>query len=338
MTNALRFEAAKVFVETTDWAGAPLEFLAGDASNRRYYRLARTNGAQAVLMDAPPEKGEDTRPFIAIAHHLRDHGLSAPDIYAMDIENGFLLIEDLGDAIFARVLERDAALGKTLYVAAVEALAVLAKAPLPSGIDAYDPATMGPLAGLAGSWYAGDPSAAKAISDASRTALNALPAAAETLVLRDFHAENLIWLPDRDGTARVGLLDFQDARVGHPAYDVASLIRDARREVQEQTQQATAAHFAQLHGLTIKNAEHALCAQGAQRNLRILGVFARLSLHFGKPHYIDMIPRVWRNLQIELAHPALHDLRSVALETLPEPSPQHLQDLKDRCGTRPTLA
>ncbi|MEL6689524.1 MAG: phosphotransferase [Pseudomonadota bacterium] len=331
-----RVALAEAFLATTDWAGCAMRPLAGDAGNRAYYRLTSAAGHPAVLMDAPPEKGEDVRPFLAIDRWLVAQGLSAPQIFAEDIPNGFLLIEDLGDGLYARLVETDPALEAPIYEAAIDALLEITAAEPPE-LEPYDAQTMPPLAGLAGRWYADDLHLADDITAETARVLSHLPTVPPTLTLRDFHAENLLWLPDRRGAARVGLLDFQDARKGHPAYDVASLLRDARRDVPDELQARLSDRFSAGLGWNRDETALALAAQGAQRNLRILGVFARLSLHFAKPNYVDLIPRVWRNLNAQLAHPDLAELRRVVAQ-LPQPTATHLQDLKDRCGTIPTLA
>ncbi|MEO0486757.1 MAG: phosphotransferase [Pseudomonadota bacterium] len=325
-----RLDQAAAFLARAGHSGAALAPLAGDASRRRYFRVTG-----AVLMDAPPELGEDVRPFIRIAEWLRNQGLSAPVIYAEDPDQGFLLIEDLGDAVFARVVARAPGQEAPLYRAAVDVLAHLT-AVEPPALPHYDAVAMAPLAGLAGTWYAGDPSLAAALERAARDALAALDTDHPVIVLRDYHAENLLWLPDRDGLQRVGLLDFQDAGLGHPAYDLVSLIHDARRDVDAALGSALTQHFATATGTPLADMARAVATLGAQRNLRILGVFARLSLHFGKPHYVDFIPRVWAHLMGELATPGLEPLREVAA-ALPLPTDAHLKDLKDRCGTIPTL-
>lgn len=331
-----RLNAAADFLQSTEFAGATLAPLTADASNRRYFRVT-TGERRAVVMDSPPTKGEDVRPFIAIGTHLRAEGFAAPEVYAADEEQGFLLLEDLGDGLFARVLNKDPSAEPELYSAAVNLLAALADAPLPK-VDAYDPSTMGPLAGLAAEWYAGQPEKAEAISHAVRDTLAALPHEPPVLALRDFHAENLIWLPERKGHMRVGLLDFQDARTGHYAYDLASLLRDARRDVDPDLRAALARSYADARGVSHAAVDHALAAQGAQRNLRILGVFARLTLRDAKPGYLKFMPRVWANLMAELDHPALADLRRTTLKILPHPTAEHLAELERRCGTIPKPA
>ncbi len=338
-----REDLATAFVQASGWGDAHRAPLAGDASNRRYDRLRRNSGS-AVLMDAPPESGEDIRPFVAIADHLGSLGLSPPAIFARDETRGFLLLEDLGDDLFARVLERRPECEGELYLAAAEVLCVLRAAPNLPDVDAYDPPTMAQLAALALDWYARgaglpcEPGARTAFAAEVASSLErCAPVRRPVLVLRDYHAENLIWLPDRTGPARVGLLDFQVARTGHPAYDLVSLLEDARRDVGGATRVATIRHYCGLTGDSCGDIARAMAALGAQRNLRILGVFARLSLHFGKPHYISLIPRVWGHLHRDLAHPALAPLADQVRRLLPPPTPDFLQSLKDQCGTIPTL-
>ena len=330
------------FLAAAGWGAAVTAPLAGDASNRRYLRLTGgPAGGGAVLMDAPPERGEDVRPFLRIARHLAGLGFSAPDIFAADEALGLLLIEDLGDALYARLLGRDPSREVELYAAAIDQLAALAEAALPDDVPPYSP-EMPHLAALAFDWYqrgatgAVDAAARADFLGAFAAALAVAPVWGETLALRDYHAENLIWLPDRQGAARVGLLDFQDARTGHPVYDLVSLLEDARRDVGGDTAAAMRARYRDIAGVD-RDAFDAACAvMAAQRNLRILGVFARLSMHFGKPAYIDLIPRVWRHLQADLAHPALAFVAPILRAALPPPDPAILTRLKDLCGTVPT--
>jgi hypothetical protein len=151
------------------------------------------------------------------------------------------------------------------------------------------------------------------------------------MVLRDYHAENILFLPDRSGTARAGLLDFQDALLGHRAYDLVSLVQDARRDVRADTAEACITHYCTATGQAETPYRASLAVLGAQRNLRILGVFARLAATRGKPHYIDLIPRVWAHLQNDLAHPLLAPVKEVLDTALPAPSPDHLTRLKSPC-------
>jgi len=325
------------FVARAGWADARRGFLAGDASPRSYDRLTRAT-TSAVLMDAPPDRGEDVRPFAAMARHLRGLGLSAPGILAEDAANGFLLLEDLGDDLFARVLARDPAPEATLYTVAVEVLAALQAALPPPGLPDHAPDFMARAAGLSLTWYArattGQPQDPAPLEQAMAQAMAAHCTARPVLVLRDYHAENLLWLPAREGLARVGLLDFQMGSLGQPEYDLISLVQDARRDVSPGLATRMIRHFAQVTGADPDRTATACAVLGAQRALRILGGFTRLSLHFGKPAYVRLIPRVWAHLQSNLSHPALAEVAAAA--RLPAPTPDALQRITDLCGTVPS--
>ena len=324
------------FVADSGWGGSAISPLAGDASNRRYLRLRRADGETAVLMDAPEERERNIGAFARIAAHLRGLGLSAPDILRSDETSGLLLAEDLGDNLFARVLEDRPDMEGKLYSAATDLLAALHSCPAPAGLEAYDAPLMGDLAALAFDWYApegGDGAARRAFSGAIETVLVEHACETGVLVQRDFHSENALWLPERDGLARVGLLDFQDAMLGHRAYDLVSLLQDARRDVAPETETAMIARYIAQAGLPEAGFRTAYAALGAQRNLRILGVFARLCVRDGKPRYVDMIPRVWGLLQRDLDHSALAELRALVLDSLPAPEPDILERLKSRCAT-----
>lgn len=330
------------FLSSAGWSDANRAPLAGDASNRRYERLARPTGEKAVLMDAPPERDEDVRPFIKIAKYLSGLGMSAPQVFASDETNGFLLLEDLGDDLYARVIAADASVEAELYGAAVDALVSLHGVHPPADLAPYSAELMSEKAALAWQWYLrpADKSYGEKADLFERrfeTILAQFDQKSDVLIQRDFHAENLIWLPSREGNAKVGMLDFQDALVGHRAYDLASLLQDARRDVAPKLEQQMIDRYLAKTGLDNGAflAEYHLL--GVQRNLRILGVFARLSLHFGKASYVDLIPRVWGYLERDLAHPAAANIREQVLSDLPAPTPDHLQKLRDLCGTVPTL-
>lgn len=315
-----RDAAIAAFADRAGWGTADRRPLAGDASNRRYLRLQMGAGT-AVLMDAPPDRGEDVRPFVKIARHLSALGLSAPAILAADEAAGLLLLEDLGDGIFAHLASADPTMETPLYLAAAGALAALQSAPPPADLTRFTPEVMADLSRLVFDWYAPDtsPQDAADVTARLRDALARTAPAPTVLSLRDFHAENLLWLPDRAGAARVGLLDFQDAVVAHPAYDLVSLLADARRDVAEQTRAATVRHFLDLTGHAETTFTSAAAALSVQRNLRILGIFARLARRDGKTGYLRFLPRVWRLLLRDLGHPALADLRDSALCLLPPP-------------------
>lgn len=324
------------FLETAGWTGAKITPLAGDASNRRYSRAA-LQGRTAVLMDAPPSRGEDTAPFLKIAAFLRRAGLHAPEVFASDPVAGLVLLEDLGDGLFARRIEQEPALQAPLYDGATDVLLQLHDAGLPEGpLPDYMPPEMAEAATLAATWYAQDADAAEPLRAAVAQSLDALDWSRPVLVLRDYHAENLIWIDAETGLNRIGLLDFQDAARGHPVYDVVSLMQDARRDVPPETARRVATRFCDRSGMEADTFARAAATLGAQRALRILGVFARLSLHYAKPGYIDLIPRVWDQLTENLTHPALAGLRETAAQSLPAPTPDLLSDLRQRAGTCPT--
>lgn len=326
------------FIEHTGWGNAARLLVAGDASNRRYERLTKPDGSTVILMDAPAEKGEDVRPFIAIAEHLRTTGLSAPAIMHRDIANGFLLIEDLGDDLFKQVIAGDPALEETLYAASIDVLTVLHAAPMPP-LDPYDTTTMTTFAARAYEWYlfgiTGEQNTAEQSKFEGLMAklLGPLEAAPQVLIQRDYHAENLLWLPERSGAARVGLLDFQDAMSGHAAYDLVSILQDARRDVPPAIEEAMINRYLAQNPQDEASFRAAYAVLGVQRNLRIVGAFARLCIVAGKPRYVDLIPRVWEFVERNLAHPALAPIAAHVRATLPAPTPDILNILKSKCAT-----
>ena len=332
-----RMAQIRAFLDQTDWRDATSAPLAGDASNRKYLRLTRPSGESAVLMDAAPESGEDTRPFLRIARYLCAQNLSAPQIYAHDEARGLLLLEDLGDALYARVVAADPSLEIPLYNAAPDMLLDLHQC-APPDLPAYDAGLMTDMAALAFDWYAvgaghAAPEARQEFHAAMHAALSQHAPETDVIILRDFHAENLLWLPDRTGVARVGLLDFQDAMLGHRAYDLLSMLQDARRDVPPSVEAEMIARYVATSGVDPKRFDAAYHCLAAQRNLRILGVFARLCLKDGKPGYIDLIPRVWGLLQRDLTHPALANITRIVNAALPSPTPETLQILKSKCAT-----
>ncbi len=333
-----RAGAAVAFLAAAGWGGAAAAALAGDASARRYWRLTR-GAARAVLMDAPPGQADRAADFVAIAAHLRGIGLSAPEVLAAAPDDGFLLLEDFGDALFARLAAAEPACEATLYEVAAEALAVVQAHPAPPGLPDPGPADWAAAAALALDAYAGaagaapGAAAAGAFTAALAEALDRHGGGPRVLILRDYHAENLIWLPGRAGAARAGLLDFQLAQMGNPAYDLVSLVQDARRDLGPGVAARTIRRFADSAGSTPSGA--ALAVWGAQRALRILGVFARLCTGAGKPGYLALMPRVWGHLQENLAHPALAPL-AAACAVLPPPTPALREEIARRC--RPPAA
>jgi len=332
------------FLGSKPWIDMKRTHLAGDASDRKYERLIDTkSGKSFVLMDSPGDPVATIIPFIELTEYLEKVELSPPKILKRDIANGLLIIEDLGDTIFARVMRdapKDIAL---LYRAATDVLLHLHKQKPPEILGAYGPKEMAEVGCLAFSWYAKgcDSCPSQTEIDNFQRILESILAKVwfgpNVLVQRDYHAENLLWLPDRHSPKNVGLLDYQDGRIGHVAYDLVSLLEDARRDVEPEVAADTLTYYVKQSGFDSDEFRAAYAAMGAQRNLRILGVFARLSMHFGKPSYVDLIPRVWAYLQKDLSHPVLVDLKEICETLLPYPSQENLEKLKAKCGTIPHL-
>ncbi|WP_299413888.1 phosphotransferase [uncultured Sulfitobacter sp.] len=332
-----RTDLLNTFIQFTGWSAAERTVIAGDASNRRYERLSRGGNDTVILMDAPADKGEDVRPFITIAEHLRKIGLSAPKIIARDVAQGFLLIEDLGDDLFKQVIARDPALERPLYEASIDVLTELHAAHLPE-LQPYDTETMTSFAARAYEWYLFGLTGAKDTPEQTKfeslmaELLAPLSHAPQVLIQRDYHAENLLWLPDRQGAARVGLLDFQDAMSGHPAYDLVSILQDARRDVPLDIEKAMIARYLAQNPQDEIAFRAAYAILGVQRNLRIVGAFAKLCIEMGKPRYVDLIPRVWEFVERNLAHPALAPIADHIRTTLPFPTDENLTLLKSKCA------
>jgi len=335
----------RAFLSRAGWAQAEAAPITGDASTRSYERL-RLKGRSAILMNAPPAAegaacppkaspeerrrlgynamarlaGPNLNAFIAVSEALRAAGLSAPEVVFADAATGFAIIEDLGDDLYARAIPKGADEAE-LYGAAIDALvAVRRAAPRPPATNAYvmldyDAAAMEAEVSLVPDWYwphvrgepAGDDLKAEYLA-AWADALALLPAPS-MMVVRDFHAENLLWLPEREGFRRAGVIDFQDALVGNPAYDLVSLLEDARRDVAPALAEAMIRRYAS--GATAAGdfdeasfrRDYAIL--GAQRNAKILGIFARLINRDGKPRYGEFLPRVEGHFRRDLSHPDL---------------------------------
>ncbi len=304
-----------------DWQQIPVP---GDASARRYWRL--TDGTKTViLMDDAPELGGSTIPFAEIAQLLNSHGLCAPHILAHDPENGLMIISDLGTQDVAAWLRQHPAQEDTLYRTSVDVLVKLHHIPPPDNMDRMTAQTGADMLAIVGEFYSR--ADVTSLQREMLLALNAYAPVADTIALRDFHAENLIWRDAHEGLNRVGLLDFQDAFVAPAGYDLVSLLRDARRDVGPDTVEEMIVYFSEQIGAGPEFRTQLACI-AIQRNLRILGIFGRLSLKMGKGRYLELIPRVWKDIQADLADPALKELRQVISDTVPEPTPTLLAGLK----------
>jgi aminoglycoside/choline kinase family phosphotransferase len=354
-----REEAMREFLARSGWGRAEIAPLPGDASTRRYFRV-RDGARKAMLMDQPqnaeapqapagasPEErralgynaiarlaGADCGRFVATSEFLRSRGLSAPEIYAADLSQGFVLIEDFGDTLYADVLARGAD-EDSLYGAAIDALSRLhletapGALPLDRALYAYDETALTAETDLMTQWFF--PLALGRNADESEVAehrrlwralLEPVLAAPSVFVHRDYHAQNLMWLPERKGEARVGVIDFQDAVAGTTSYDLISLIEDARRDVSPELAEAmTRRYVARMSELGRPIDEELYRAQAAimaaQRNAKIAGIFSRLFARDGKPRYLDYLPRVWGYLNRDLDHPSLIALKAWYAKTLP---------------------
>ncbi|HET7317141.1 MAG TPA: phosphotransferase [Sphingomicrobium sp.] len=302
---------AHEFLARCGWPGARIEPLAGDASFRRYFRV-KDGARTAVLMDAPPVR-EDVRPFVAVAEWLHSVGLSAPEILARDIDHGLLLLADFGDWRLREFLDREPNRERELYELATDVLVHLHKhSPMPGlpvhGVDQW----LDELS-LFTDWYC--PALGLSVNvDGYRAAWMKVlePIARDGLgpvtVLRDYHAENVMLVSGREGVRHFGLLDFQDALAGHPAYDLASVLEDARRDVSPEIERAMIDRYVAATG-TGEAFERAYWAMAAQRNTRILGVFTRLWKRDNKPHYTAFQPRMWGLLERDLERPGLEPVK-----------------------------
>lgn len=347
-----RVLAIKEFLVRSGWGEAAIAPLAGDASTRRYARLAMA-GRTAMLMDQPPAAesapapndasqdqrralgynalarlaGADCARFTAVADWLRSQSLAAPQIYAADLAQGLVILEDLGHGVFSDVLAQGGD-EKRLYEAAVEVLARIhaADAPALLSLDKplfdYDQTALLAETALLTEWFfplaLGRQASVQEVLDHQRLWQNALAGIGQSrrvFVHRDYHAQNLLWLPDRAGLAQVGLIDFQDAVAGSAAYDLVSLIEDARRDISPALAQAMTEHYLSVmaaQGLPIDEQafRHEMAVMAAQRNAKIVGIFARLYRRDGKSRYLRYLPRVWGYLERDLAHTALCELKA----------------------------
>jgi aminoglycoside/choline kinase family phosphotransferase len=346
-----RSEALARLLAETGFAGAQRVPLAGDASTRRYERMA-LGGRRAILMDAPPSAESPPCPtgattserralgwnatsrlaasrveaFVCVATYLEGLGLAPPRIYGADCAAGYAVIEDLGDALYARVIAEGAADEVELYRAAARVLAHVHAAPIPSRLEGaggaswpvldYDALALEVNAELFVEWL---PRAAEVrIDDASRArwerVRDSLIVKAlgfpRALTIRDYHAENLLWLPEREGLKRVGLLDFQDAVRGWRAWDFAMLLHDARRDVSPAAAEAAICAYLDATGAGDAEFRRELAVLGALNAMRILGVFARLAARDGKQRYLGFMPREWGHLARTLEHPSLEEARA----------------------------
>lgn len=313
-----RSHCIAAFLAEQGYAGAKAAPLAQDASFRRYLRLAG-GPKPAVLMDAPPP--EDVRPFLRISAHLAGIGVSVPDIIAADAGTGLVLEEDLGDALLSGMID-----DREPFDAAVDVLVGMQHATPPPDLPLWDAAMMAQAAlGTLLDWWwpaaFGSPPPPPARDDFAAALTDFLRPVAEGprgFTHRDYFAGNLLWLPDRAGLRRIGVLDFQSAALGHPAYDLVSLVQDARRDIPPaQARRAIARYLAARPELDPAAFDRAFAACAAQRHLRVACQWVRLALRDGRRHYLAFGPRTWRLLADALRHPAAAPLRQAMDRWIP---------------------
>jgi len=311
------------FLKDAGWGRAERHPLSGDASFRRYIRLNQ-NGKFALVMDAPPPQ-ENVSPYVMVDRHLRNLGFNAPEIFCADEDNGFLLLEDFGDATFTNLLAANAPNGVSehdLYQLATDTLIQLHamdyQETVPSWLPPYDDAKLHDEAALLLDHFMPahglsiDTDTSNTYAQLWRDAFVHVHAGPRTLVLRDYHVDNLMRLDNRPGIKACGVLDFQDALAGHPAYDLMSLLEDARRDISPSLQAHMKDHYFQarkIKGVDRDEFERVYAILAAQRHAKVIGIFTRLDRRDGKPIYLKHIDRVWRLLENALTHPALCEIK-----------------------------
>ena len=317
MSDAI-FDEIQDFLGATRWEGAEIAPLVGDASFRRYFRIRRGEQS-AMLMHAPPPH-EDPAPFLHVARWLNENGLRGPEIYREDTAQGLVLTEDFGDIRMKEWIVDHPDDEHDVYAKAIDALVQLHRLP-PGPFDPYDMAVYQREAALFLEWYC--PAAGLDVDEAGWTraweeALSPLLARQHpgVTVLRDYHAENIMLLDPGKLAGEQGLIDFQDALVGHPAYDLVSLLQDARRDVSEQLEHEMMGRYRAAIGAG-EHFEADYARLGAQRNAKIVGIFTRLFKRDGKPRYLGMIPRVWRAMERDLAHEAMAPVAAWFADNIP---------------------
>jgi N-acetylmuramate 1-kinase len=293
------------FLAAHGWDGSRVTLVAADASFRRYFRVSAIDGRTAMLMDAPPLH-EDPKPFIDMAHYLVGHGFRAPRVIAGDMERGLVLIEDFGDLQMRQHLDVAPHDADRVYRRAVDALVQLARTPV-ADLPPYDESAYLREVALLAEWYV--PAMGLVIDEAEyrsvwQRALAPVSDIQSVTVLRDYHSENIMLLPD----GSQGIIDFQDALIGHPAYDLVSLLQDARRDVDPALEQAMLGHY-RTESAVGKDFDLHYALLGAQRNAKIIGIFTRLWKRDGKERYLGFMPRMWGLLERDLAHPGLCELK-----------------------------
>ena len=330
MTQQDRELAKTTFLDSLNLGKIQRVKLKNDASYRQYERIIQSDGKSLIFMDAPPEK-EKIAPFIQVANFLRDNDFSAPEIIVSDVATGFMLLEDFGDDSYSKILNgKSTALSNlsenTLYEKAIDNLINLHKIPTNTTIfNNYDESALIKESNLFIEWYISilnGETISKEIQEEfnliMKHLLSSIKLFSKVVVLRDYHADNLMWLDDRNHHRKTGLLDFQDAVIGSAAYDLVSLLEDARRDVSPALAEAMITRYLQAFpNYSRKDFNAAYSILGIQRNLKIVGIFTRQASKNKNPFYLSMLPRVWRHINNDLKHPLLLPLKNWLTKIVP---------------------
>ena len=315
------------FLALAGWADADGQDLAGDMSSRRYTRLTRADGQTAILMNAPPGRDATTPAFVRMTRWLRSAHISAPEILADQSDDGLLLLEDFGDRNVSNLVAQNPHVRDAVYIAIIDLL-VLIRAQEEPELIRPDASALIDMTRLADEYYPGLESDRIAPFRALlETIIVDLMADESSVSLRDFHADNLMWLPERSGLARLGLLDYQDAFLTHPVYDLVSLLTDARTRIESAFRKKMIAAYAERTTDDPERLALAFAAFSAQRNLRILGVFCRAARVAGNTSHVPKLPRVHDYLAEALSHPAFADVASETLAAIPRPNTNLIEAL-----------
>ena len=316
------------FLHQIGWADASFQSLAGDLSTRTFSRLTKPDGSHAILMDADPSIDPSTPAFVAMTEWLSACGLSAPRVLAAQECQGLLLLEDFGDAKLTGLIQRDPQRQRDYYELAIKALAKIRAAEAPK-LMRPSARQMAEATTLAEDWYPGANRAANAeFREVLEVALGDLLEHEPTVSLRDFHADNLMWLEDRKSVRQLGLLDYQDAFLTHPVYDLMSLLTDARVLVPRPLRAEMIEYYSNLTKDPVKDVALAVAVLGAQRNLRILGVFSRAAKQSRKFQHLDALARVYAYLSECLSDPGFPATCPKLPDILPEPNPELISGLR----------
>ncbi len=322
-----RSDAIDAFLAGARWKDAERTPMTGDLSSRRYLRLRRGDGETAILMDAPPAKDATTPAFVMMTGWLRDIGLSAPAILAASPEQGLLILEDLGQIGISGLLATSEDWRHQIYSLAVDLLLHIRHQPAPE-LASPDANALIDATRLADDWYPGIVSNDLGpFRDVLKTVLGRSLAGERTVSLRDFHADNLMWLPDREGVRKLGLLDYQDAFLVHPVYDLVSMLTDARTDIGPAFREDMLALYAARSGDDPDALRQVFAAWSAQRNLRILGIFARAARAQGRTFHIAKLPRVYGYLAESLQHDIFAQVVDRTLAAIPYPTPALMESL-----------